>query len=199
MRGIIYIESAAHGVLTVNGCFCGPLEGGGQAFPAGADAEVYVQLFPFSAGARPLTAALTLSGGRVTRLEPQDACYALCWPEGVVQLELRPADGPDAPPEDAEQSASGALLRYLALRLRGDAGARALLLDPAREPSLPAYDAVVPLRFSPSDAGERFDERAGLVRRLAPNVAEVLPALAVTVPAGRGHRLIERVEVLAKA
>lgn len=38
---------------------------------------------------------------------------------------------------------------------------------------LPAYDAVVPLRFAPLHAPERFDERAGLVTRLAPNIARV--------------------------
>ena len=61
---------------------------------------------------------------------------------------------------------------------------------------LPAYDAVVPLRFAPLHAPERFDERAGLVTRLAPNIARVNAALAVTVPTGQGRRMIERIEVI---
>ena len=35
MRKVLLIESAARGVLMVNGSFCGPLDGQGQAFPAG--------------------------------------------------------------------------------------------------------------------------------------------------------------------
>ena len=45
-------------------------------------------------------------------------------------------------------------------------------------------------------APERFDERAGLVTRLAPNIARVNAALAVTVPTGQGRRMIERIEVM---
>ena len=60
MRRMLYIQSRAPGVLCVNGQFCGPLEGGGQAFPMSRDAEVYVQLFPFSRGAPPLTTALVM-------------------------------------------------------------------------------------------------------------------------------------------
>ena len=88
------------------------------------------------------------------------------------------------------------LLRYLALRLAGDAAADALLMHLAAAKGLPAYDAVVPLRFAPLRAPERFDERAGLVVRLAPNIARVNAVLAVTVPTGQGKRLIEQIEVM---
>ena len=71
------IESAARGVLMVNGCFCGPLDAQGQAFPASDNAEVYIQFFPFAQGSMPLTAALELRGGQIVRLEPEEACYAL--------------------------------------------------------------------------------------------------------------------------
>lgn len=192
------IESAARGVLVVNGCFCGPLDAQGQAFPASDNAEVYIQFFPFAQGSAPLTAALELRGGQIARLEPEEACYALIWPDGLIQLELRPL-GAQTPAEEGaqEQAASGALLRYLMMRLSGDPQARVLLMNPQDEPRLPAYDAVVPLRFGPMRAPERFDERAGLVRRLAPNIARVDAALAITSPAGQGHRLIERIEVMA--
>ena len=197
MRKVLAIESATRGVLVVNGCFCGPLGSEGQAFPAGDDAEIYIQFFPFEPGSAPLTAAMELRGGRIARLEPQDACYALLWPDGLIQLELRPL-GANTPAQESarEQAVSGALLRYLSLRLNGDAQARTLLMNPAQEARLPAYDAVVPLRFAPLTAPQRFDERAGLVRRLAPNVARVDAALAVTSPAGQGHRLIERIAVM---
>ncbi|MDO5299263.1 MAG: hypothetical protein Q4F18_07520 [Clostridia bacterium] len=202
MHQVLMIESVARGVLQVNGCFCGPLDGEGQAFPAGQDAEIYIQFFPFSPEIKPLTAALELREGQIARLEPQEQCYALMWPDGVIQLELRPVQEggtqEDGQPE-AQTAASGTLLRYLALRLTGDAQAQQLLMRPQETPELPAYDAVVPLRFAPLAASERFDERAGLVRRVAPNVAAVDAALAVTSPAGQGHRLIERIEVMPLA
>lgn len=197
MRRVLLIECARRGVLLVNGCFCGPLDGEGQAFPAGEDAEIYIQFFPFSQGEAPLTAALWLRGGQIERIEPQEACYALLWPDGLIQLELRPLGGETPACEgEREEAAAGALLRYLALRQAGDAQAAALLMDPCAGDALPGYDAVVPLRFAPLGAPERFDERAGLVTRLAPNVARVDAALAVTSPAGQGHRLIERIEVM---
>ena len=196
MRHMLYIESRAPGVLVVNGQFCGPLDGGGQAFPMSRDAEVYVQLFPFSRGTPPLTAALVMQDGAVERLEPQEAAFALLWPDGVVQLEL----APDAPQTDApaetETAAADVLLRYLRARLSGDAQADALLLRPQSGVDVTGAEAVVPLRFPPMTAPERFDARAGLVYRLAPNVARVDAVLAATVPAGQGHRLIGQIEVL---
>ncbi len=197
MHAIVLMESAARGLLQVNGQFCGPVDEQGQAFPAGRDAEIYIQFTPFDEQVRPLTAELILRDGHIERLEPKARCFALVWPDGVVQLELRP-DGAQGG-EQAQVSAPNALLRYLAMRLAGDVQAEQLLMQPqlaARMPDLAEYHAVVPLRFAPSVADERFDERAGLVRRTAENAAAVDTALAVTSPAGQGKRLIERVEIL---
>ena len=197
MFEILRIESAVRGVLLVNGQFCGPLEEG-QTFPASPDAEVYMQLFPFDSAVRPLTAALRLSGGGVEALIPEQHAYALLWPDGVIQIELRPAsDGGETQPQgETQTAAAGVLLRYLTLHLAGSPEADTLLLRAQDVPALPPYDAVVPLRFAPLAASERYDERAGLVRRLAPNVARVDAALAATVPAGQGRRLIERLTVM---
>ena len=196
MRRMLYVQSRSPGLLVINGQFCGPLDGGGQAFPMSRDAEVYVQLFPFSRGAPPLTAALVMQDGAVERLEPQEAAFALLWPDGVVQLELAP-DAPqmDAPAE-TETAAADVLLRYLRARLAGDAQADAMLMRPQGDVDVTGAEAVVPLRFPPMTAPERFDARAGLVYRLAPNVARVDAVLAATVPAGQGHRLIGQIEVL---
>lgn len=199
MHQVLMMESAVSGALMVNGQFCGPLEEEGQAFPAAPNAEIYIQMFPFAPQYRPLSAAMRLKDGRVERLEPQEHVFALCWPDGVIQLELRPRNehaDEDEATENAQASASGTLLKYLMLRLAGDETAKSLLMRPQEEIALPHYDAVVPLRFAPLAASERFDERAGLVRRLAPNVARVDAALAVTVPAGQGKRMIERIEVM---
>ena len=200
MRSMLHIQCAVRGLLTVNGQFCGPVDGGGQTFPAAQDAEIFIEYTPLAQSAAPLALELVLAGGQIVRLEPAARGYALLWPDGVIQLELRP-DTLDAPETgEAEQAAQSVLLRYLALRLAGDAAADAaadaLLMHPAAAKGLPAYDAVVPLRFAPLRAPERFDERAGLVVRLAPNIARVNAALAVTVPTGQGKRLIEQIEVI---
>lgn len=186
----LLIESAVRGLLTVNGQFCGPVDAQGQTFPASKDAEIYIQFFPLAEDVRPLTVELMLENGKITKLEPQSRGYALVWPDGIIQLELHP-DG--APQNEETEAVSGALLRYLTLHLAGDERAEQMLMRPV---SLPAYDAVVPLRFAPLRAPERFDDRAGLVRRIAPNVARVDAALAMTVPAGQGRRMIEQIEVM---
>lgn len=196
MVKVLFIESRTPGVLMVNGLFCGPLEAGGQAFPAAGDAEIYIQLFPFSLGAPPVTVAMRLRGGQIERLEPQEAAYALLWPDGVIQVELICAGQQNDAPQEEEKAAASALLAYLSAKLAGDPKADLYLLRAQDGADVTGYDAVVPLRFAPQSAPGRFDERAGLVRRLAPNVARVDAALASTVPAGQGRRMIERVEIL---
>ena len=200
MMQMLMIQSSVHGLLTVNGQFCGPLDGEGQAFPAGRNAEIYIQFFPFEASIVPLTARMQLREGHIEQLEPKERCFALIWPDGVIQLELRPQAAQDGQGEmQAQQVLPDTLLRYLAMRLVGDPQAALLWLRPqdaAAAPDLSAYHAAVPLRFGPQAAGERFDERAGLVRRVEDNVAVIDAALAVTSPAGQGHRRIERMEIL---
>lgn len=197
MHRILLIESAVRGLLYVNGQFCGPLEEDGQAFPMGRDAEIYIQLIPFDEQVRPVTAELHIGGGKIGRLSPGERCYALMWPDGIMQLELRP-DGAGEGGDAEETAAQSALLKYLTMRLRGDDRAMQLLLRPQETaaPDLEGYEAVVPLRFAPLCAGELFDERAGLVRRILQNAAVVDVALAVTVPAGQGRRMIERMKVI---
>lgn len=190
MQPVLYIQSGVKGVLAVNGQFCGPIEEG-QAFPAGRDAEIYIQLFPFGQ-ALPLTVQMRLRGGRIERLSPEDRAFALLWPDGVVQLELRA--GEEA--AGAEQAADGVLLRYLTMRLAGDPQAERLLLRTQDAPDVSGYEAAVPLRFAPADASPMHDERAGLVRRIAENVAAVDSALARTVPVGPGMRRIESVKIV---
>ena len=199
MHQVLYIESRTPGLLTINGFFCGPIEEDGQAFPVGKNVEIYIQYFPFARSAQPLTVAMRMEDGQIARLEPQEAAYALLWPDGIIQLELTPdMPGDDQPAREtgAEGASSMTLLRYLSAKLSGDVQADAFLMRPQDGADTSGYDAVVPLRFPPSNAPERYDERAGLVRRLTPNIARVDAALASTVPAGQGRRMIERVEIL---
>ena len=123
----LLIESGVQGLLFVNGQFCGPMEAEGQAFPMGRNAEVYIQLYPFGEKA-PLTAALVMRGGKIERLEPQENAFALCWPDGVIEVELR--SSAQQAQEDGwtqRQEESGVLMRYLTLRLLGDMQAERLL------------------------------------------------------------------------
>ena len=186
MRCMLCIQCAIRGLLTINGQFCGPVDGEGQTFPTARDAEIFIEYMPLTENAKPMALELALEQGKVSRIEPAPHGYALIWP-----------DAPDMPEAgETEQAAPNVLLRYLTMRLAGDAGADALLMRAGAAEGLPAYDAVVPLRFAPLHAPERFDERAGLVTRLAPNIARVNAALAVTVPTGQGRRMIERIEVM---
>ena len=196
MRCMLCIQCAIRGLLTINGQFCGPVDGEGQTLPAAQDAEIFIEYRPLTENAEPLALELILENGSAAKLEPASRGYALLWPDGVIQLELRPQALDAQQAGETEQAASNVLLRYLMMRQAGDAGAGALLMRPDAAEGLPAYDAVVPLRFAPLHAPERFDERAGLVVRLAPNIARVDAALAVTVPTGQGKRLIEQIEVI---
>lgn len=198
MHRALYIESRTPGLLYINGYFCGPLEGEAQSYPLGQNVQIYIQFFPYGCGAQALAAAMRVEEAGITRLDPQDAAYALLWPDGIIQLELTPtmAQEPEAMDTGWDGASSATLLRYLSAKLAGDRQAEALLMRPQDGVDVSGYDAVVPLRFPPSRASERYDERAGLVRRIAPNVACVDAALAATVPMGQGHRMIERIEIM---
>lgn len=196
MRRVLLIECAGNGVLFVNGQFMGPMEREGQAFPCGKNEEIYIQFFPFGES-MPLTAKLLIRDGGVAVLEPQENCFALLWPGGIIQLELR-IQGQAQEMEEEKRIAPNTLLRYLGMRLSDDERARLLLMqqDMRGMPDLTEYHAVVPMRFAPIDMGERFDMQAGVVRRIAPNVACVDTALAATALNGQGRRLIERIEIV---
>lgn len=137
-----------------------------------------------------------LQNGSIARLEPETVGYALLWTDGVIQLEIHPETDEQPDEQAQEQAAQTVLLRYLSMRLAGAADAAALLMEPHAADRLPQYDAVVPVRFAPLKAPERFDQCAGIVTRLAPNIARVDTVLAMTAPAGQGRRLIERMELL---
>ena len=198
LHQVLYIEGRTPGLLHINGFFCGPLEGDAQAYPLGRNAEIYIQFFPFAVGSTPLAVAMRIDQGQITRLDPQETAYVLLWPDGVIQLELitPQAEAKSVQSPAQEGLSSMTLLRYLSGKIAGDRQADAFLMRPQDGVDVSMYDAAVPLRFAPSDTPERYDERAGLLKRLAPNVARVDAALASTVPAGQGRRMIERVEII---
>lgn len=196
MHRMLLIESAAQGLLFVNGQFCGPMEREGQAFPLGNHAEIYVQLAPFGE-APPLAVGLEMREGRIENLYPKENAFALLWPGGFVQLELRLQNQKDAEPE-AQRMEADTLLRYLHMCLAGDQRAAQMCMGKidTDAPDLAAYYAAVPLRFAAEPVPERYDQRAGLVRRTAENVACVDMALAETADGGQGRRLIRKIDIV---
>ena len=196
MHRILFIESACRGLLMVNGQFCGPLEGEGQAFPMGGNLEAYIQFFPYESHVETLAAALEVRGGQIKRLEPADRCFALMWPDGVIQLEIRAECDGQTEKKEEESIVPDTLLRYLTKKIAGDESAQQLLMQGASGIETDAYSAAVPLRFAPDNIPDRYDERAGLVRRVLPNAAVVDAVFASTVPAGQGKRMLGRIEVL---
>ena len=199
MYHMLLIESAVRGLLFVNGQFCGPMEREGQAFPLGRNAEIYIQLYPFGESA-PLAVGLDMREGQIKSLYPKEDAFALLWPGGIVQLELRMQTQ-----EEAEQAAQTAqriepdvLTRYLHLCLAGDPRAsllRAGQMDAAGQ-ELSAYHAAVPMRFAGSAVPDGYTLRAGLVRRSAENIAYVDTALAQTLDSGQGRGLIGRLDIV---
>lgn len=188
MRPMLRIESRQDGVLLINGVFCGPV-GEGQTFPAGRDAEVYVQLFPYGEEA-PLTAYLQLRAGRIETLAPQENAYALMWPGGVMQMELRGKREREKTPQSEEtapeegrpkgESRDEALLAVLM---------RMLAQERAGSGELAEYEAAVPLRFGTGRAEGWVNAQAGLLRREAENVAAVDAAMARLEEGGRLVRM----------
>ena len=192
---MLCIQCAIRGLLTING----NSRAGGRRGQRSQrrDAEIFIEYMPLTENAKPMALELALEQGKVSRIEPAPHGYALIWPDGLIQLELRP-EAPNMPEAgETEQAAPNVLLRYLTMRLAGDAGADALLMRAGAAEGLPAYDAVVPLRFAPLHAPERGLTNARWVGHAARAEHRAGgAALAVTVPTGQGRRMIERIEVM---
>ena len=53
MRCMLCIQCAIRGLLTINGQFCGPVDGEGQTFPTARDAEIFIEYMPLTENAKP--------------------------------------------------------------------------------------------------------------------------------------------------
>lgn len=67
------IQCAIRGLLTINGQFCGPVDGDGQTFPTARDAEIFIEYMPLTENAKPMALELALEQGKVGRIEPRAA------------------------------------------------------------------------------------------------------------------------------
>ena len=78
MRSMLHIQCAVRGLLTVNGQFCGPVDGGGQTFPTAQDAEIFIEYTPLAQSAAPLALELVLAGGESSGWNPRRAAMRSC-------------------------------------------------------------------------------------------------------------------------
>ena len=139
----------------------------------------------------------------IQRLQPRQTPLPVQWTELLKKTNLRAEDTPevtvlvwDGDTLAATGSRSGTLLQYLNMKLAGDPQASRMWLGGQEAPlDLSAYQGVVPLRFAPLQVPQHFDDRAGLVRRIAPNAAVIDAAMAATASAGKGRRLIESIRI----
>ena len=67
MRCMLCIQCAIRGLLTINGQFCGPVDGEGQTFPTARDAEIFIEYIPLTENAKPMALELALEQGRPNR------------------------------------------------------------------------------------------------------------------------------------
>lgn len=106
MQPVLVIESPVSGLVYVNGRLIGEVsENGGVSLPVAPWGAVYVEHRPLTTGYLPIARRITLSAGRpvVEALEAQSGVAAVCWPGGVIDLELTP-ERVDAAPERAQQA-----------------------------------------------------------------------------------------------
>lgn len=94
---LLRIQSHTPGLLTVNGQFCGRVDDSPHTYITHADDCGYLMLTPLTDGFLPLAREIRLRAHQL--LAPPEGVYALQWPEGVCQLELRPSPFPAPSPE----------------------------------------------------------------------------------------------------
>ena len=78
MRSMLHIQCAVRGLLTVNGQFCGPVDGGGQTFPAAQDAEIFIEYTLLAQSAAPLALELVWRAGKSSGWNPRRAATRSC-------------------------------------------------------------------------------------------------------------------------
>ena len=95
MRCMLCIQCAIRGLLTINGQFCGPVDGEGQTFPTARDAEIFIEYMPLTENAKPMALELALEQGKVqAESNPRRTATRSSGRTDCIQLELRPEAAP---------------------------------------------------------------------------------------------------------
>lgn len=137
---MLLIQSHIPGLLTLNGQFCGRVDDSPHTYLTHRDDRGYLFFAPYDNAYLPLAREICIQNDRL--LAPEEGIYALQWPEGICQLELRPlplaaADSADAAPwpEDAQDVRKRPVLDGFTLVTYHTArGECAALLDASLQP-----------------------------------------------------------------
>lgn len=89
---MLLIQSNTPGLLTLNGQFCGRVDDSPQSYLTHHSDRGYLFFTPFDDTRPSLTREIRIRDDQL--LPPDEGIYALQWPEGVCQLELRPSQRP---------------------------------------------------------------------------------------------------------
>lgn len=100
MQTVLSIRSETAGVVYVNGRLAGEVDPDRSVtLPVSPFGALILEHRPFSAGFLPLTLRIPISQGAPLVASPPDArLFAALWPDGLIELELRPERPPDAHP-----------------------------------------------------------------------------------------------------
>lgn len=98
MHPMLMVHAPA-GLLYLNGRFCG--ETGGSGLPLTRDGVVYLEYRPLAARDGSMALRLELKSGLIADGMVEDA-YAIQWPGGLIELELRPSDLSGEPVQHAQ-------------------------------------------------------------------------------------------------
>lgn len=86
---MLLIQSNTPGLLHINGQFCGRVDESPHTYLTRTDDRGYLSFQPFSDDMTPLAREICIQQDQL--LAPDSGLYALQWPEGVCQIEIRPA------------------------------------------------------------------------------------------------------------
>ena len=84
------VYSDVPGLICVNGRLVGETGETPLAVPVSPRGAVYLEHRPMARGCLPLAGRVTFSGGRALPESITQGLWALCWPSGVVEVEMKP-------------------------------------------------------------------------------------------------------------
>lgn len=91
MQSVLMIRAHAGGVVYLNGRMAGEVNREHPlTLPVSPNGTILLELRPFQVGYLPLTARFSLARGEPRLPHPDPRIYAACWPDALIELELRP-------------------------------------------------------------------------------------------------------------
>ena len=91
MQSVLMIRAHTGGLVYLNGRMAG--EAGREhplTLPVSPNGTILLELRPFQMGYLPFTVRFSLTSGKPRLPHPDPRVYAACWPDALIELELRP-------------------------------------------------------------------------------------------------------------